>query len=62
LTPPETGRVFPAEVLVHAVRPEAAADIIAFLVSDRAAPVTGAVVSACGRLARPHHTLHLPCI
>jgi hypothetical protein len=48
LTPPETGRVFPAEVLAHAVRPEAAADIIAFLLSARAAPVGGTVVQAYG--------------
>jgi NAD(P)-dependent dehydrogenase (short-subunit alcohol dehydrogenase family) len=44
----KTGRVFPAEVLAHAVRPEAAADIIAFLVSDRAAPVSGTVMPAYG--------------
>jgi hypothetical protein len=41
LTPPETGRVIPAEVLAHAVRPEAAANIIPFLVAT--APHSSAV-------------------
>ena len=39
---------FPAEVMKHAVAPEAIADVIAFLVSDTAAPVSGAILPAYG--------------
>jgi NAD(P)-dependent dehydrogenase (short-subunit alcohol dehydrogenase family) len=48
LDTPTTRAAFPADVLAHAVRPEAIADVIGFLVSDLAAPVSGAIVPAYG--------------
>jgi NAD(P)-dependent dehydrogenase (short-subunit alcohol dehydrogenase family) len=38
----------PPEALAHAVAPEAIAELIAFLVSDTAAPVSGAILPAFG--------------
>jgi NAD(P)-dependent dehydrogenase (short-subunit alcohol dehydrogenase family) len=40
--------LFPAEMMAQAVDPQAIADIIAFLVSDAAAPVSGAILPAYG--------------
>ena len=46
-TPPNRA-TFPAEVMSKAVAPEAIADVIAFLVSDAAASVSGAILPAYG--------------
>jgi NAD(P)-dependent dehydrogenase (short-subunit alcohol dehydrogenase family) len=45
---PSNRRAFPDEVMAHAVAPEAIAGVIAFLVSDTAAPVSGAILPAYG--------------
>jgi NAD(P)-dependent dehydrogenase (short-subunit alcohol dehydrogenase family) len=39
---------FPPEVLAHAVAPEAIAEVVAFLVSEAAAPISGAILPAYG--------------
>ena len=44
----KTRPYLPAELLAHAVSPEAVAEIITYLVSDAAAPVSGAIVPAYG--------------
>jgi NAD(P)-dependent dehydrogenase (short-subunit alcohol dehydrogenase family) len=48
LDTPTNREIFPAEVMTRAVAPEAIADVIAFLVSDAAAPVSGAILPAYG--------------
>jgi NAD(P)-dependent dehydrogenase (short-subunit alcohol dehydrogenase family) len=48
LDTPDNRGVFPAEVMKKAVAPEAIGDVIAFLVSDAAAPVSGAILPAYG--------------
>ncbi len=48
LDTPVTRAAFPAGVMAHAVAPEAIAEVIAFLVSDAAAPVSGAILPAYG--------------
>jgi NAD(P)-dependent dehydrogenase (short-subunit alcohol dehydrogenase family) len=48
LDTPANQAIFPAEALAHAVEPEAIAGVIAFLVSDAAAPVSGAILPAYG--------------
>jgi NAD(P)-dependent dehydrogenase (short-subunit alcohol dehydrogenase family) len=48
LDTPANRTIFPAEVITHAVAPEAIAEVIAFLVSDAAAPVSGAILPAYG--------------
>ena len=46
-TPVNRG-LFPPDVLAHAVEPEVIAGLIAFLASDAAAPVSGAILPAYG--------------
>ncbi len=48
LDTPANRATFPAGVMAHAVAPEAIASVIAFLVSDAAAPVSGAILPAYG--------------
>ena len=48
LDTPTNRATFPSEVMAHAVAPEAIAGVIAFLVSDAAAPVSGAILPAYG--------------
>ena len=48
LDTPVNRTLFPPDVLAHAVAPEVIAGLIAFLVSDAAAPVSGAILPAYG--------------
>ena len=48
LDTPTNRAIFPAETMAHATAPEAIAAVIAFLVSDAAAPVSGAILPAYG--------------
>lgn len=40
--------IFPKELLAHAVAPEAVAEVVTFLVSEAAAPISGAILPAYG--------------
>ena len=48
LDTPRNRALFPGEAMAHAVAPEAIAGVIAFLVSDAAAAVSGAILPAYG--------------
>jgi NAD(P)-dependent dehydrogenase (short-subunit alcohol dehydrogenase family) len=48
LDTPAARASFPPDVMAHAVAPQAIAGLIAFLVSDAAAPVSGAILPAYG--------------
>ncbi len=48
LDTPSNRASFPADVIASAVAPEAIAEVIAFLVSEAAAPVSGAILPAYG--------------
>lgn len=52
LDTPANRAAFPQDAMKRAVKPEAIAGVIAFLVSDAAAPVSGAILPAYGGLAR----------
>ena len=53
LDTPTNRAMFPAEAMARAVAPEAITGVIAFLVSDAAAPVIGAIQPAYGAQAGP---------
>lgn len=44
--------LFPPEMLTSAVEPEAIADVIAFLVSEAAGPISGAVLPTYGGIGQ----------
>jgi NAD(P)-dependent dehydrogenase (short-subunit alcohol dehydrogenase family) len=48
LDTPTNRAILPEEAMAHAVAPEAIAGVIAFLVSDAAAPISGAILPAYG--------------
>jgi NAD(P)-dependent dehydrogenase (short-subunit alcohol dehydrogenase family) len=48
LDTPANRATFPAEAMTHMVAPEAIAGVIAFLISDAATPVSGAILPAYG--------------